>query len=158
MLRTVRDIVIGAFVAAMVGYVCASNIGIQPNPSGFQMIDGAWVNGLAQGNNMTYQSGITAAGTTAATATVLNPNIYLNEIDTVASSTGVQLPFAIVPDVTIIRNNGAQTLTVYPNPGTNLATGATDTVNGGTSVSVNQNKSALCFVAKNGVYSCLLSS
>lgn len=158
MLRTVRDMLLGAFVAAMVGYVFASNIGVTPNPAGFQMIDGQWLIGLAQGNNLTYQSGITAAGTGASTATVLNPNIYLNEVDTVASSTGIALPFAIVPDITIIRNNGSNPLNVYANAGTNAATGTTDTVNGGSSVTVNQNKSALCFVAKNGVYSCMLSS
>ena len=160
MLKTIRDMLVGAIVcfgAIAATQSFANLVGSVP-PDGPALIDGAYVKGLAQGNNFAAQSGITAAGTTAATATTLNPNIFMYEVDTTASSTGVVLPFAIQPDLMVIRNAGASTLTVYANPNTNAATSAVDTVNGTTSVSILQNKSALCFAAKNGAYSCILSS
>jgi hypothetical protein len=157
MFKTIRDMTFGAIVAGAIGAAMAGIVGTQPG-TGFQLNDGAWLNGLASGNNNSFQSGVTAAGTTAATCTIVNPNVYMVEIDTVAASTGVCLSFAVAPDVQVIRNAGAQTLTIYPNPATNVATATTDTINGGTSVAVLTNKSAFCFVAKSGIWSCILSS
>lgn len=157
MLKTVRDMMVGAVIAVVVSLAMSASalrVGNAPT-SGFQTIDADWLVGLSQGNNFTNQSGITAAGTTAATGTALNPNVFMNQVDTTAASTGVTLPFALAPDITMIRNAGANTLTVYANPGTNVATGTTDTVNGTTSITVTTGKSTLCFVAKNGATSCL---
>jgi hypothetical protein len=158
MFKTILNFIAGALIASAVGYGMA--VTGTPPGTGPQLVDGAWLNGLAAGNNFTFQSGITAAGTTAATGTLLNTSVALFEIDTVAASTGVTLPFAVASDFFMIRNAGAQNLTVYANPGTNPATGTTDTINGTTSITINTSgqKSAFCFVAKTGTVSCVLSS
>lgn len=156
-LTTIRDMALGALVAGAISPVWAALVGIVPH-SGPQLIDGDYVVGLAQGNNFTYQSGITALGTTAANATALNPNTYMIEIDTAASGTGVLLPFAIASDVLLLRNNGANNVVIYAQTATNSATGSVDTVNGGASITLNAGKSTICFAAKNGVYSCLGSN
>lgn len=157
MLKTVRDMAAGAVIAAILTLAISASAGRVGNPptSGQQLVDGDWLIGLSQGNNFANQSGISAAGSNAATGTALSPNIFMYQVDTVAASTGVVLPYAVAPDVMMIRNGGANTLTIYSNPGTNAATGTTDTVNATTSITVTTGKSTLCFAAKNGAYSCL---
>jgi len=66
--------------------------------------------------------GITAAGTSQATATQLVANI--NNVTTVAAGTGVNLPASAPGQDITIMNNGANPLLVYP------LQGATDTING----------------------------
>lgn len=75
--------------------------------------------------NSTY--GIVAAGTTQATAIPLGS--VLNQVDTTAASTGVNLPLSSGKHSTpcqfcVVVNNGANTLTIYG------AQGSTDTING----------------------------
>lgn len=127
--------------------------GVAPQ-NGFGMPDGAWLNGLAAGENCTYQSGVAAAGSTQADSTQLQPGFALIEVDTVASGTGVALPPAIQGTEISIYNNGANTLTVYPSIVNNGATGAQDKINNGTSLSggIATHASALFFCAKNGVW------
>lgn len=79
----------------------------------------------SNGASSTY--GITAAGTTQATATQLG-SVY-NQVDTVASSTGVNLPLSTGTNNTacqhcVIVNNGTNALNVYG------AKGSSDTING----------------------------
>lgn len=152
MFKTVRDMLLGAIVAAAVGSAYAV-IGQVPVP-GFQTIDGGWLLGLSGGTNLTYQSGITAAGTTQATATQLAAGIALIEVDTAAASTGVALPACVAGTVVQLYNNGAQTLTIYPQIINNGLTSAQDTINNGTSLSgglaTHTQISFAC--AKNGVW------
>ena len=55
---------------------------------------------------------ITALGTSQATAVILNTGI--NNVTTVAASTGVLLPIIEIGMQVIIRNAGANALSVYP--------------------------------------------
>lgn len=152
MFKTIRDMFLGAFVAAAVGAAHAV-IGQVPVP-GFQTIDGGWLLGLSGGTNLTYQFGITAAGTTQATATQLNAGIALVEVDTAAASTGVALPACVAGTVVQVYNNGLQTLTIYPQIANNPLTGAQDTINNGATLSgglaTHTQISFAC--AKNGVW------
>lgn len=136
MLKTIRDMLFGALIVASVGSAMAL-VGTPPLAgSGPQLIDGTWANGLANGTNYSFQSGITAAGTTQATGTQLPAGIFLIEIDTAAASTGVNLPPCIPGTQLQIYNNGAQTVTIYPAVANNPLTAAQDTINNGTSITL----------------------
>ena len=75
------------------------------------------------GYNDTSAATVAAAGSTQATATPLNAKF--NNVSTVAASTGVSLPAgAVFGDEVLVRNAGANALSVYP------AT-ATGTIGGG---------------------------
>lgn len=139
MLKTIRDMLIGALVIGAVTAAIATT-GTPPIPSnGFGLVDGAWLNGLAGGLNNTFQSGFTALGTTQATALQLPSGIYLMEVDTTASSTGVALPPCVAGTEVWVYNHGAQPLTVYPAIANNaqLSPPAQDTINGGMTLSGN---------------------
>jgi hypothetical protein len=76
---------------------------------------------------------VTAAGTTAADATVVStPNV---RVSTAGASTGIRVPPAETGALMFIRNDGANTVTVYP------ATGGT--INGGASTTIAAAKSVL---------------
>src|ERR1700721_3682606 len=107
MIKTILNMLAGALLIVGVGAAYAVT-GVAPH-DGFQVIDGLWLKGLAGGQNYTYASGITAAGSTQTTATVLPTNIFIIEIDTVASSTGVNLPTCVPGTQMQIYNNGAHT-------------------------------------------------
>lgn len=146
-----------AFALVCLGFLAHAVVGQPPIPSnGFGAVDGAWLNGLAGGSNFAYQSGITAAGTTQATATQLPANVYLVEVDTAAASTGVNLPPALKGAALTVYNNGAQTLAVYPTVPNNPITAAQDTINNGTSWSggVATHVKISCSAAKDGVWAC----
>ncbi len=154
MFKTIRDMLLGAVVAASVGAAMAT-IGNVPI-NGFQAIDGTWLLGLAGGTNYTYQSGITAAGTTQATATQLNAGIAMFSIDTVAASTGVALPQCVAGTQLDIRNAGANTLSIYGSAIANSLTAANDTINGtagSTAYTILTQTNATFFCAKNGAWS-----
>jgi|SRR5882762_1812846 len=132
MFKTILNMLAGALIAAAVGAAFA--VTGNPPVNGFQTPDGTWLLGLAGGQNYAYQYGITAAGTTQATATPLPAGVYLLEADTVAASTGVNLPTCVPGTQIILYNNGAQTLTVYPAVANNPATAAQDTINNNTTL------------------------
>lgn len=152
MLKTIRDMILGAIVAGSV--TAALAVVGNPPVNGFQTPDGAWLQGVVNGQNYSYQYGISAAGTTQATATQLPAGIYLMEVDTAASSTGVALPPCFQGVQSFLYNNGAQTLTVYPAVANNPITAAQDTINNGTTLSggIASHAAALFFCAKNGVW------
>lgn len=89
---------------------------------------GAWiVDGTGMGNSGALNTeltvtGISAAGTTQGTATPLSAMI--NNVTTVSSGTGVNLPTSAAGLSIVVQNNGANGLLVYP------AQGASDTING----------------------------
>jgi hypothetical protein len=157
MLKTILNMLVGALVAAGVGSAFAV-IGTPPG-TGFQMVDGTWLQQLAAGNNFSYQSGITAhAGGTQSACVQLNANIMLYEVDTVASSgDSVCLPYAQAGDVSFLRNAGGQTLNVFGSATNNPVTSAADTINGtagSSAYTAASNTNTICFSAKNGVWSC----
>jgi hypothetical protein len=78
---------------------------------------------------------VTAAGSTAADATQVN-NTWVR-VSTAAAGTGIKLPAAEPGAMMVVRNDGAQTLTVYP------ATGST--INGSASTTVVAAKATLFF-------------
>lgn len=93
-------------------------------------------------------SGISAAGTTQATATTLS-KLY-NRIDTVAAGTGVK------PDVTAsigfkqtVQNNGANDLVFYPFLGNNFYTigSGASAVNAGVTIAVGNQVTVYCYDA-----------
>jgi nicotinamide mononucleotide (NMN) deamidase PncC len=136
MLKTALNMFVGGLIAASVSLAFAVT-GIQPQPGNSNsLIDGTWLLGLAGQQNELYQSGITAAGTTQATATSLPAGIGLIEIDTVPASSGVRLPSCIAGTEIQSFNTTSTTLLYYPNLANNPITGAQDTINGGTSFSV----------------------
>lgn len=148
----------GGFLACMVGAAFA--IGTQPI-SGPALVDGIWLNGLAGGQNNSYQSGLTALGNSHATSLQLTTGkrgygYKFYEVDTTSASTGVSLPTAVAGMELKIYNAGLQTLTVYPAISNNPATAAQDTINGTTSFSggVATVTALACFVAKTGSWAC----
>jgi hypothetical protein len=147
-----KKVLFAAFAALLAGSIAALAITGTPPGTGFQLVDGAWLNGLAGGLNNAYVNGLTGAGTTQATCASIPSGDYLVEADTVASSTGFCLPFAYQGTDMLFYNNGAQTATIYPNAVNNPITAAQDTINNTTSVTVASHTSEAFSVAKNGVW------
>lgn len=150
MFKTILNMLAGALIVAGISAAYAVT-GIAPH-DGFQSIDGLWLKGIAGGQNYTYQYNISAAGTTQATATVLPTNIFLIEVDTVASGTGVNLPTCIPGTQMQIYNNGANSLTIFPAVANNPATGAQDTINNATSIALASHAAISPACAKAGVW------
>lgn len=152
MFKTIRDMLAGALISAAVGAAVAA-VGVTPLAGGGPaLIDQTWLIGVASGQNYSFQSGISAAGTTQATATQLAPGIAIIEIDTVASSAGVALPPCVAGTVIDIYNNGLNTLTIYPSIINNPITGTQDTINNTTSLSLSSHTATSPACAKNGVW------
>lgn len=99
----------------------------KPDP-GLRLTDSrAFWDAIVNANAVSTAYGITAAGTTQATATQLTS--VINEVDTAAASTGVNLPDSSGSRSSpyqscIIMNNGENAITVY------AAQGKSDTING----------------------------
>lgn len=136
-------------LASCAAYAAIGNV---PQP-GFNLIDGDWLNALAGGHNMTYASGISAAGTNQATATQLPDRIAIISIDTVGASTGANLPAAIQGTQLGVYNNTSTTVTIYPQTINNPLTSAQDTINNTTSVTIAGHTREDFACAKNGVWS-----
>jgi hypothetical protein len=131
-------------------------IGIKPD-RGFALPDGQWLRSLSDGNNYSYQSGIIAkASGTQANGTQLSASYSMIEVDTVATTgDSVVLPFAAAGAGKSIFNNGAQTLDIYANPGTNPATATTDVINklaNATAYTLTSGQTADFSCAKNGTW------
>lgn len=145
-------------------FAIAQNVGTPPLPqSGFNTQDGTWLNGLANGQNSTFVSGLTAtAGGTQAAALALPGTATLIEVDTVATTgDSVMLPQCVAPRVLDIINAGAGTLYVYGNSATNRATAATDTINGTAGSTAYQMATTIVarfICAKNGAWKALKSA
>jgi hypothetical protein len=88
-------------------------------------------------------SSLTAAGTSADDATQIT-YVY-NKVSTVASGAGVKLPKAEMGETIIIRNGGANPLTVYPYS-------ATDTINAVGSGTINVDCSAMFYAVSNTLW------
>src|SRR5690242_18479490 len=89
-------------------------------------------------------AGLTAAGTTQATALALGL-VNFNQVSTAAASSGVLLPIAPPGFQTVVRNDGAAPLSVYPNSGGKINGGTKDAA---ISVAVGE---ATMFVSSNGL-------
>lgn len=125
-----------------------------PPGTGPGLVDGAWLQGLANGTNESYISGVVAAGTTQANGTPIPAGIALVEIDTVPASSGVVLPLAVAGTEITCINTVATTLAYYANAAVNPLTGSTDSINGtSNSTAFNTSTSAAAIIfycAKNG--------
>lgn len=99
--------------------------------------DGAWLQGLANGQNSSYLSGVAAAGNSQATATQLPPNFRMIEIDTVPVGSGVALPPAVPGTEILLYVQVNQNLVVFPSILANPLTGTQDTINSGASLTIN---------------------
>jgi hypothetical protein len=142
-------------VAAIFGVwsIAKAAIGTPPVYNGGpSLIDNNWLIGLSGGSNFGYVYGLVGAGTNQATATQLPCNSFLEEADTVAASTGFALCPAYQGGALQFYNNGANTVTIYPNVNNNPLTSAQDTINNGTSVTVASHTAEIFFAAKNGVW------
>jgi hypothetical protein len=136
MIKTLLNMLAGAVIFSVASALAV--VGQPPVPAtGFGMVDGTWLNGIANGQNYSYQSGISAAGTNQATATQLPAATYMIEVDTTSSSTGVAIATCLPGTQFILYNNGANPLAVYPTVPNNPVTAAQDTINNGTSLSGN---------------------
>ena len=76
------------------------------------IMQGGWSAGNAKAVNGSVVTGLTATGTTLATALALKADS--NVIGTAAASTGVSLPSAEIGDSVEVYNGGANAVTVYP--------------------------------------------
>ena len=76
------------------------------------IMKGGWSAGNAKAVNGSIATGLTAAGTTLATALALTADT--NVLGTVASGSGVSLPSAELGDSCEVYNGGANAVTVYP--------------------------------------------
>lgn len=139
-------------LALLAGISSAHAVTGTPPGTGPGLQDGVWLNGLAGGLNYSYQSGITAAGTTQATATQLPAGIYLLEVDTASASTGVNAPMCLPGAQFTLYNNGAQTLTIYPTVANNTSTAAQDTINNASSITLTAHTQIAFSCAKAGVW------
>jgi hypothetical protein len=86
---------------------------------------------------------VSAAGTSAGNATQVT-YVY-NNVTTVASGSGVKLPKAEMGETIIIKNSGANPLTVYPYS-------ATDTINAAGSGTINADCSAMFYAVSNTLW------
>ena len=77
---------------------------------------GGWSAGNAKAVNGAVATGLTATGTTLATALALQADTCV--LGTVASGTGVSLPSGEIGDSCEIYNGGANSVTVYPDAST----------------------------------------
>ena len=83
-----------------------------------QMMGGGLSAGQAKAINGAIAPAVSAAGTTQGTATTIGAGINL--ITTVAANSGVILPSCEKADYVEIYNAGANTLTVYPDSGSQI--------------------------------------
>lgn len=151
------------FAALTVAVLAQGVVGIPPAQQGPALQDGTWLQGIVNGYNRSFVSGLTAtASGTQANALVLPANVMIIEVDTVATNgDSVMLPQCVASRVLTIINAGAATLSVYGNNTTNRATGAADTINGtagSTAYSLTTLLVANFICAKNGAWKVLKSA
>lgn len=153
MLKTISGFVLGAILATAIGTAMA--VQGQAPVDGFQAVDGSWLKGLRDGINFSYQYGITAAGSTQATAFQLPANKFLLQVDAAGSggATGVALPPCFQGAMVVLNDNTAYTIDVYPSIANNLITAAQDTINNTTSTTITTYAAKRFACAKNGVWS-----
>ena len=85
--------------------------------------------GSAQAICGDVQAAVTAAGSSATDA--LSVSAVVVRSATTASGTGVKLPTVEVGAMMVVRNDGAESLTVYPQTGTTVNGSASDTIAAG---------------------------
>jgi hypothetical protein len=138
-------------------------IGIRPS-QGFALPDCEWLRQLSNGNNFTFQSGITAhAGGGQANALLLSGTLLIQEVDTVASGNdSVMLPFAAAGKAMVVFNKAASnSMNLYANVGTNPLTASTDTINNSTNstaYAITAGQAVLFVCAKNGAWAAIKSA
>jgi len=127
-------------------------VGTAPS-RGFGLQDGAWLLGLAGGQNRSYINSLTAtAGGTKAAGYQIPAGVALVQFDTVATNgDSALLPEAKAGSVVMVSNAGAATLALYGR--------GTDTINDAATANnydLATNKNALFFCALDGQWKSLL--
>ena len=85
--------------------------------------------GSAQAICGDVSASVTAAGSSATDAQSVSA--VVTRVSTAAASTGVKLPVAEVGAMMVVRNDGANTLTVYPQTGATINGSASDSIAAG---------------------------
>lgn len=98
-----------------------------------QVLGSGQSGGSAQAICGLVDNSVTATGSSASDAAQVN-NAFVR-VATAAASTGVKLPTAETGAMMVVRNDGANTLTVYPQTGT--------TINGSASTTIAASKATL---------------
>lgn len=93
-------------------------------------------------------TGLTATGSSASDALVLTS--VFNQVSTTGVSTGVKLPSTEMGADLVVANDGANSLTVYPQSGS--------TIDGGSSVSIATGKRRVFFGFSNTVWISILGA
>jgi hypothetical protein len=94
------------------------------------LVDATWLNGLAAGQNQTFQSGLAAPNAAnQGTATPVPSGISMVEVDSSVNTGSLVLPFAVAGTEISIIQNGTGVLNIYANAGTNPLTAAQDQIN-----------------------------
>lgn len=164
LLKTIRDMIVGAIVCAAVSASFAATFGTPPTPAtGPGLVDGTWLNALAGGQNRSVVNTLTAhAGGTQAAALQIPSGVSLVGFATVATTgDSALMPFALAGATIMVRNAGAATLNIYANNGTNGATATTDKINGAsnaTAYTLAADTVAIFFCAKDGAWSAIHGS
>jgi hypothetical protein len=128
MLKTIRDMLIGAIVAGTVSSAFAL-VGTAPG-TGFQLVDGAWLTGLAGGANQLYAAGLNAPNANSqSTATPIPATTALIEVDSSVANGSLVLPAAVAGSQITVINNTSNALSIYANTRVNQFTGSLDTIN-----------------------------
>ena len=91
---------------------------------------------------------LTATGSTSSDALALTS--VFNQVSTTAASTGVMLPSTEMGEDIVVANDGANTLTVYPQSGS--------TIDGSASVSIAAGKRRIFFAFSNTLWISLLGA
>lgn len=118
-----------------------------PQGSGYQLIDGNWANGLANGGNNSFTNALVAhAGGTKAAALQIAAALKIVFFATVATDhDSALLPAAKTRSIVMVYNGGAHILDLYGK--------GTDTINASataTAYSLNAGQSAIFFCGLDG--------
>ena|ERR1700755_1890744 len=130
---------------------------------GLELIDGQYVNGIANGNNATFQTLTAKAGGTQAAATPISATAAMVNVSVTATNgDSVVLNFAVAGRQILLVNSGAATLSVYGQVSGNKANGnVVDKINGtvgSTAYPVTTGQSVKFFCPTNGLWYALKSA
>lgn len=162
-LRALAIVALAAVIGVGSAFYARAQPTGQPPGTGFNTTDGTWLNGLANGQNRSFVSGLTAtAGGTQAAGLALPASVMLIQVDTVATTgDSVVLPQCLASRILTVINAGAGTLYVYGKVAVNPITGVADTINGTAGSTAYQMATLIVsqfICAKNGAWKALKSA
>lgn len=128
-----------------------------PPGTGPQLVDGAWLTGLAGGVNQSFIAGVNLATNSQTTGYFLPGLLQLVEVDTAIASGSLTLPAALAgTEIAIFNNATGQTINVFANPNPNAQNaGALDKINtlsNATAITIANNTNLIFFSMKSGLW------